>query len=130
MLRHEDIQLTHERGATPEAQERVGATLGQEYVRRGFLSGVVSLAGVIAFMILYYRRLGVFAVIALLCNLLLLLGAMVALKATLTLPGIAGIILTVGIAVDANILINERIREESEKGHRIVQASINGFKNG
>jgi SecD/SecF fusion protein len=112
-----------------QTQERVGATLGGEYVRRCFLSGIVSLLCVVAYMVAYYRRLGVLAVVALLCNLLLLLGGMVALKATLTLPGIAGIILTVGMAVDANILVFERIREEQEKGHKVVQASINGFKN-
>jgi SecD/SecF fusion protein len=112
-----------------EAEERVGATLGEDYIKRGILSGLVALVLTLGFMIGYYRRLGVFAAIALVCNLLMLLGAMVALQATLTLPGIAGIVLTVGIAVDANILIFDRLREEAEKGHKTIQAAKEGFHN-
>jgi SecD/SecF fusion protein len=112
-----------------EAEERVGATLGEDYVRRGILGGLVALGLTMAYMILYYRRLGLFAAIALLCNLLMLMGAMVALQATLTLPGIAGIVLTVGMAFDANILIFDRLREEAEKGHKTMQAAKEGFQN-
>jgi SecD/SecF fusion protein len=112
-----------------EAEERVGATLGEDYVRRGMLGGLVALALTMAYMILYYRRLGVFAAIALVCNLIMLMGAMVALQATLTLPGIAGIVLTVGMAFDANILIFDRLREEAEKGHKTIQAAKEGFQN-
>ncbi len=112
-----------------EAQERVGATLGQEYVRRGFFSALLGLGAVLAFMMFYYRRLGVFAAVALIANLMMIAGAMAGLQATLTLPGIAGIILTVGMAVDANILIFDRIREEADKGHKVLQAAKNGFQN-
>ncbi len=112
---------------TLEHDERVGATLGDDYVRRGVYSSVVALIVVVAFMILYYRRLGVFAALALLTNLLMFLGGLAFLNATLTLPGIAGIILTVGMAVDANILIFDRLREEAEKGRNIKQASKAGF---
>ncbi len=110
-------------------KEQVGATLGHEYVRRGAISAGLGLALVVAFMIFFYRRLGLYAALSLLCNLLLLMGAMAFLKATLTLPGVAGIILTVGMAVDANILIYERMREERRRGLKLVQAAKSGFDN-
>ncbi len=112
-----------------EAQETVGATLGQDYVNRGFFSAVLGILVVLIFMMVYYRRLGVLAGISLVYNLVLLLGAMAFIQATLTLPGVAGIILTVGMAVDANILIYERIREETLKGRKPIQAAKDGFKN-
>jgi SecD/SecF fusion protein len=85
------------------------------------------LALVLVFMVLYYRKLGVFSALSLLCGLTFLMGGMAFLKATLTLPGVAGIILTVGMAVDANILIYERIREELARGRKLAQACENGF---
>ncbi|MCP3918295.1 MAG: protein translocase subunit SecD [bacterium] len=112
-----------------EAQETVGATLGSDYVRRGALSATLGLLFVIIFVIVYYRRLGIFAAMSLLFNLSLLMGALSFLRATLTLPGVAGIILTVGMAVDANILIYERIREEALRGRKPMQAAKDGFKN-
>jgi SecD/SecF fusion protein len=112
-----------------ESDERVGATLGEDYVQRGTYSSVIAFAIVIAFMILYYRRLGVFAALALLTNLIMFLGGLAIMGATLTLPGIAGIVLTVGMAVDANILIFDRLREESEKGRNPKQAAKAGFDN-
>jgi len=112
-----------------EHQERVGATLGEKYVQRGFISFVLGLVVVIAFMLAYYRRLGVFGAISLLANLVLLMGALSFLQATLTLPGMAGIILTIGMAVDANILIYERIREEGLRGRKPMQAAKDGFSN-
>ena len=112
-----------------EHDERVGATLGDDYVRRGVYSSVLAMLIVVAFMILYYRRLGVFASLALLTNLLMFLGGLAFMQATLTLPGIAGIVLTVGMAVDANILIFDRLREESEKGRNPKQAAKAGFDN-
>ena len=112
---------------TLEHDERVGATLGEDYVRKGVYSSVVALIVVVGFMIVYYRRLGVFAALALLTNLIMFMGGLAFLNATLTLPGIAGIILTVGMAVDANILIFDRLREETEKGRNIKQASKAGF---
>ena len=115
----------------PELQEseKVGATLGADYVRRGFLGGMVALLLTFLFMSFYYRKLGLFACAALAANLILLMGVMVIMQATLTLPGIAGIILTVGMAVDANILIFDRIREEAEKGRKPIQAAKDGFAN-
>jgi len=110
------------------SQERVTATLGQESVNRGLISALIGIGGVLGIMIVYYRALGVYAALALVANLVLLMGAMTFLQATLTLPGIAGIILTVGMAVDANILIFDRIREEGEKGRRALQSAQNGFQ--
>jgi SecD/SecF fusion protein len=110
-----------------ESSERVGAKLGDEYVRTGLMSAVLGLVLVLVFMVVYYRRLGLFSAISLLCALVMLMGAMAFLRATLTLPGVAGIILTVGMAVDANILIYERIREELKRGRRLPQAVENGF---
>jgi SecD/SecF fusion protein len=112
-----------------EAEEKVGATLGAEYVKRGAKGGLIALAVTLLFMAVYYRRLGMFACVALAANLTMLMGAMVLLQGTLTLPGIAGIILTVGMAVDANILIFDRIREEAEKGRKPIQAAKDGFSN-
>ena len=112
---------------TIQSEERVSATLGDAYVRRGFISSAVALLAVMIFMIGYYRRFGVYAAVALLSTLLMLLGSLSFLNATLTLPGVAGIILTVGMAVDANILIFDRVREEMDKGRNIKQAAKNGF---
>jgi len=112
-----------------ESEESVGATLGHEYVRRGAISAVVALAAVVLFGIYYYRLLGVITAASLAVNLLLLLGAMRYLQATLTLPGIAGIVLTVGMAIDANILIFERMREELLKGRKPLQSAKDGFAN-
>jgi len=111
-----------------EQSERVGATLGDQYVRSGAISAALGLGVVLLFTMAYYRRLGVFAAISLLVGMTLLMGVMAFLQATLTLPGVAGIILTLGMAVDANILIYERIREESAKGRKLIQASKNGFE--
>ena len=110
-----------------EAEEVVGPTLGADYVERGALSGALGLAVVLVFMLAYFRRLGVYACISLAATMLMLMGGLAFFQATLTLPGIAGIILTVGMAVDANILIYDRIREEMDKGRNIKQAAINGF---
>ena len=83
---------------------------------------------VIALMIASYGRFGVYATIALVINVAMLLGIMAALNTTLTLPGIAGFVLTIGAAVDANVLINERIREERKRGRRVIAAVENGYK--
>ena len=110
-----------------EAEEVVGPTLGADHVNRGLMSGALGLSVVLAFIIFYYRRLGVYASISLIATLVFLMGGLAMFQATLTLPGIAGIILTVGMAVDANILIYDRIREEMDKGRNIKQAAKNGF---
>ncbi|MCB1646633.1 MAG: protein translocase subunit SecD [Pseudomonadales bacterium] len=111
------------------AEERtVGATLGQENVEQGAISVAVGLALVLAFMLVFYKVFGIAANLALLANLVLLVALMSSLSATLTLPGIAGIVLTVGMAVDANVLIFSRIKEELANGMS-PQGAINaGFE--
>ncbi|MDA1264672.1 MAG: protein translocase subunit SecD [Planctomycetota bacterium] len=111
-----------------EGQETVGASLGDAYVKRGFLGIGIGLLTVLIFMVVYYRRLGVFAALSLVANLIFLTGALAFLQATLTLPGVAGILLTVGMAVDANILIYERIREEADRGRKPLQSAKGGFQ--
>ena len=108
-------------------ERTVGPSLGAENIRLGMKSVQVGLALVVAFMILYYRVFGIAAVIALSGNLVLLVGIMSLLGATLTLPGIAGIVLTVGMAVDANVLIFARIREEIRSGSPPQTAIKQGF---
>jgi SecD/SecF fusion protein len=114
----------------PEIQSktRVGATLGEEYVWKSFLSSLVALGLIVGFMIFFYQKLGIFSVIGLVLNLLYLLGAMAFLQATLTLPGVAGLILTLGMAVDGNILLYERLREELTRGLKLVQAAKAAFE--
>jgi SecD/SecF fusion protein len=105
-----------------------GPSLGEASIKNGLNALIAAFVIVSAFMLVYYRLNGFIAVVALVCNLLLLVASMVWLDATLTLPGVAGLILTIGMAVDANILISERIREELEKGKTISQAVKNGFE--
>jgi len=90
----------------------VGPSLGRDSIQKGFLAGIIGLIVVIIFMGIYYKKAGLIADIALILNLLFLMAILAALKATLTLPGIAGIILTIGMSIDANVIIFERIREE------------------
>ncbi|NIR31288.1 MAG: protein translocase subunit SecD [Gammaproteobacteria bacterium] len=104
-------------------ERTVGPSLGRENIEQGFNSVVIGLALVLAFMALYYRIFGLIADLALVVNLVLIVAVLSMLQATLTLPGIAGIVLTVGMAVDANVLIFERIREEVRNGNS-PQASI------
>lgn len=108
-------------------ERTVGPSLGAENIRKGLQSVYYGLALVVLFMVLYYRVFGVAAVIALSCNLVLLVAVMSMLGATLTLPGIAGIVLTVGMAVDANVLIFARIREELGNGLSPQMAIHSGF---
>uniref|UniRef100_UPI003593C85F protein translocase subunit SecD n=1 Tax=Blastomonas sp. TaxID=1909299 RepID=UPI003593C85F len=109
-------------------ERSVGPDLGQESIELGLLAGAVATVAVLTFMIITYGRFCVYANIALILNLFLIIGVMALMNATLTLPGIAGFILTVGAAVDANVLINERIREERNNGRRIIQAIEVGYK--
>jgi preprotein translocase subunit SecD len=104
-------------------ERQIGPTLGQQNIHMGVLSVIVGMSLVVVFMILYYGLMGLIADIALLMNLVLIVALLSLIGATLTLPGIAGIVLTVGMAVDANVLIFERIREELRRGMG-VQASI------
>jgi len=99
-----------------EEERTVGPSLGRDSIQKGFKAGFIGFIGVIVFMLIYYRGSGIVATGALLLNLLIVMAAMAYLHATLTLPGIAGLILTIGMAVDANVLIYERIREELRRG--------------
>lgn len=119
-------------GALPAAltqlEERtVGPTLGADSIKKGQFAGLVGLALVVVFMLLYYRTLGIVANIALVMNVALLLAILTSLGATLTLPGVAGIVLTLGMAVDANVIIFERIKEELSKGGGLLSSIKNGF---
>ena len=109
--------------------EIVGPSLGQEAIDSGFMSFLIAMAIVLFWMIGYYGKAGVFADIALLLNILLIFGVLTSLNAVLTLPGIAGIVLTIGMSVDANVLIFERIKEELAKGKGKSQAVADGFAN-
>jgi len=106
----------------------VGPSLGSENVRMGMISFLIALALVMIYMVLYYRHAGWVADLALLVNLFVLMGTLASLQAALTLPGIAGIVLTMGIAVDANVLIFERIREELRGGKMLKSAVDLGYK--
>ncbi len=109
-------------------ERTVGPDLGADSIRLGVIAGVVGTLGVLIFMVLTYGRFGVYADIALILNVLIILGVMAIFNATLTLPGIAGFVLTIGAAVDANVIINERIREEQKRGRGIIQAIEHGYK--
>jgi preprotein translocase subunit SecD len=128
-----DLALVLRAGALPAplkiVEERtVGPSLGQDSVNSGFFAGLIGLAGVVLIMIGYYRVAGVFAVTALSLYVLYTMGALAAMDAVLTFPGIAGLVLSVGMSVDANVLIFERIREELEAGRAVRPAVNEGFK--
>jgi len=108
-------------------ERTVGPSLGKDNIRQGFMSAVVGLALVVAFMAFYYRTFGIIAGLALVTNVVLIVAVLGALGATLTLPGIAGIVLTTGMAVDANVLIFERIREELKAGGSVQAAISAGY---
>ncbi|CAN5791034.1 protein translocase subunit SecD [soil metagenome] len=129
----DDLALTLRSGALPapiEYQEErtVGPSLGADSIRSGVRASVFGLLFVVLFMLFYYRGSGVNAVVALLLNMILMLAALIVFGATLTLPGIAGMILTIGMAVDSNVLIFERIREELLTGKTIPSAVEQGFQ--
>ena len=111
-------------------EERViGPTLGADSIRSGVLASLAGLVLVVVFMLLYYKLSGINAIVAMVCNLIILLGLMAYLGAAMTLPGIAGFILTMGMGVDSNVLIFERIKEElaaqnAARGRRSTRASI------
>ncbi|GAA0281559.1 hypothetical protein GCM10009127_23570 [Alteraurantiacibacter aestuarii] len=109
-------------------ERTVGPDLGADSIKRGLLAMGIGSLLVVLLMIFAYGRFGVYATAALVLNVLMILGLMAVLTTTLTLPGIAGFVLTIGAAVDANVLINERIREERKKGRRVVAAVENGYK--
>lgn len=106
----------------------VGPSLGRDSIEAGKKAGIVAVILVVAFMVIYYRVSGLIADVAMVLNILLLLGAMAFLNATLTLPGIAGIVLAVGMAVDSNVLMFERMREELRAGKTPIAAVDSGYK--
>ena len=111
------------------AEERtVGPTLGQESINDGVLAALIGLGGVLIFMVIYYRLSGLVAITALVFNMLIILGALAGFGAALTLPGIAGLVLTIGMSVDANVLIFERIREELRTGKTVWSAITSGYQ--
>jgi preprotein translocase subunit SecD len=130
-----DIAIVLRAGALPAPLEiieerTVGPSLGADSIERGRRAGLLGLAVVALFMIVYYRVSGLVANVALAFNIVLILAALAAFGATLTLPGIAGLILTVGMAVDANVLVFERIREELDLGKSVRAAIDAGYQQG
>jgi len=127
-----DLAVVLRAGSLPvpvaiEEERTVGPALGADSIARGFRAAVLALAATLVFTVIYYKRSGLYAAVALLANLLMLLGIMSLFEATLTMPGLAGIVLTVGMAVDANVIIFERIREELREG-KLPRAAIHtGF---
>jgi preprotein translocase subunit SecD len=130
----EELALVLRSGALPASLKylqkvTVGPSLGNDSIRQGIVASVVGLVVVVVFMIVYYKLSGVNAVVALFFNLIILLAALAYFGATLTLPGIAGVILTIGMAVDSNVLVFERVREELRLGKAVVSAVDRGFSN-
>ncbi len=128
----EDLVLLLKSGALPAGiktleNRTIGPSLGADSVRAGLLAFMIAVLSVMTFMIIYYKFSGANAIIALILNVIILIGALAYFRATLTLPGIAGIILGIGMAVDANVLIFERIREESALGKSIMNSISLGF---
>jgi len=128
----EDLALVLRAGALPASiqyleDRSVGPSLGRESIRQGLMAAAVGMAVVVVFMLIYYKGSGINAVLALALNLLIVMGVMASLGATLTLPGIAGLILLIGMSVDANVLIFERIREELDLGKTVKSAIDAGF---
>jgi preprotein translocase subunit SecD len=129
----QDLALTLKAGALPiplriVEERQVGPSLGEDAIRSGILSGVIGTVFVVLIMVLYYRVAGALAIAALTLYVLFTLGGLSMLDATLTLPGLAGLVLSIGIAVDANVLIFERIREELAAGKTVRLAVDEGFK--
>jgi SecD/SecF fusion protein len=116
-------QLTDE----PISEQTVGPQLGEDNLRAGLLASILGLVVVAIFLVIYYHISGIVAVIALVMNMILILGAMAALNATWTLPAVAGIVLTIGMSVDANVLVFERLREETQRGLPLRMALRNAY---
>jgi len=128
----DDLVVILKAGALPAGikylEERtIGPTLGADSIRQGLMAGLVAIVAVMAFMVVFYKLSGINAVIALILNILILFGALAYFKAALTLPGIAGIILSIGMAVDANVLIFERMKEELAIGKGVISSVSQGF---
>jgi preprotein translocase subunit SecD len=110
------------------AESTVSPDLGKDSIRAGVLASIIAAVAVIVFMFVTYGRFGLYANLAVVINILVIVAVMAMLNATLTLPGIAGFVLTIGTAVDANVLINERIREERRRGRSVIQSVELGYK--
>ncbi|MGH9948350.1 MAG: protein translocase subunit SecD, partial [Pyrinomonadaceae bacterium] len=128
----DDLALTLRSGALPakidyQEERTVGPSLGADSIRAGVTASLAGLIFIVAFMLIYYRGAGINAVIALVLNMLLTMAALIVMDSTLTLPGIAGLILGIGMAVDSNVLIFERMREELRAGHEVAKAVEIGF---
>jgi preprotein translocase subunit SecD len=128
----EDLALVMRSGSLPAgikylSEDTVGPSLGADSIHQGLVAGIAGLAAVIVVMLVYYKKSGINSVLALILNTVLLIAALAYFHATLTLPGIAGMILTVGMAVDSNVLIFERIREELRAGKTVIAAVEAGF---
>jgi preprotein translocase subunit SecD len=128
----EDLVIVLKAGSLPAGirylEERtIGPSLGADSVRQGLFSFIVAVISVMTFIIFYYRLSGGNAIAALILNIIILLGALAYFRAALTLPGIAGIILSIGMAVDANVLIFERIKEEKALGKGVLNSIATGF---
>ena len=108
-------------------ERTVGPDLGRESIEKAVIAGIVGTIGILLFMFLTYGRFGFYADIALVLNVVVIIGIMAVFNASLTLPGIAGFVLTVGAAVDANVIINERIREEQRRGRGVIAAIEHGY---
>lgn len=115
-----DLTVVQESTVSPE--------LGADSVKAGVTAAIIATVAVIAFMVMTYGRFGIYSTIAVVLNILMIIAVMAFLNATLTLPGIAGFVLTIGTAVDANVLINERIREERRRGRSVLQSLELGYK--
>ena len=115
--------------ATIIQEQVVGPSLGAESINAGLISFVIAFLLVLIYMVLFYQGAGLIADVALLCNVLLLFGTLVSFGAVLTLPGIAGLVLTLGMAVDANVIIYERVKEELRAGKGLSKAIADGYKN-
>lgn len=127
-----DTALVLRAGSLPASlvylqESTVGPSLGADSIRQGFIAGLVGIVAVVLVMLLYYKKSGINATLALVLNALILIAALAYFGAVLTLPGIAGIILTIGMAVDSNVLIFERIREELRAGKAVFAAVDSGF---
>ncbi len=109
-------------------ERAVGPSLGQDSIDNGIKAAIIGLLGVLIFMIIYYRLSGLIAILALVFNMIIILGALAGFGAALTLPGIAGLVLTIGMSVDANVLIFERIREELRTGKSVWDAITSGYQ--
>jgi preprotein translocase subunit SecD len=128
----EDLALLLRSGALPASlrvlsEQSVGASLGNDSIKSGIYASLIGFGLIMIGIVVYYKKSGINAIVCLLANMFILMGFMGAVGATLTLPGIAGVILTIGMAVDANILIFERIREELRAGKTVRAAVDSGF---